>query len=173
MLDWTHTVAEVGAKGVEIERTATVAECGEVAAAMGVLGCNAITVSYRIAPIAKSRFRTKGTLEAELVQACVISLDPIDEVISTDFEVEFRPADQFGIEAEVEIDAHDAEDPEPIADERIEIGRVIFELISSHATDYPRKPGEELECTEAGGGAQPESPGPFAKLADLKSDNQN
>ena len=112
-------------------------------------------------------------MEAELVQSCVVSLDPVDEVISTGFEVEFRPADQFGVEAEVEIDAHDAEDPEPVTDGRIEIGRVIFELISSHASDYPRKPGEELECTEAGGGVQPESPSPFAKLAGLKSDNRD
>ena len=170
-LEWTHGTAEIGAGGIEIEREATSTECKDVADALGILGCKSIRVSYSVAPSGRLRYRVKGAINAHLVQTCVVSLDPVDELLSTEFDLEFRPPDQFDDQVEVEVDGSHGDDPEPIADGQLEVGRVIFELISEHASDYPRKPGEELERTQSDGSGALGSTGPFAKLADLKIDD--
>lgn len=170
-LEWKHLVSEVGERGLDIERQADAAERDAVARELGILACNKIEVRYRLTPRSKGRFYLRGRLDADIEQACVVSLEPVPEAIAADIDLEFWPVEQFEQAAEIEVDDVDHDDPEPIANGALEIGRVVYELLASQADPYPRLPGEELEQSESGQAGDPDEPdagNPFAKLAALK-----
>ena len=172
-LEWRHRVAEIGERGLTVERHANDQECAAVAEDMGILGCTAIFAQYEIKPAANHRFQMQGKVRAEIEQACVVTLDPVREEIVAEIDLEFWPAAQLQHADEIDIDALEQDDPEPIESGSLPVGRVIYEILASQANPYPRQPGEELERTEAGdsGGPSEASPAnPFAKLAALRDD---
>lgn len=167
-LDWTHTTTEIAPKGLDIERHATAAELAACAQYLDILGVDRLVVSYRIKPLSGGRYSLSGKLEADVVQACVVSLDPVPATLNDAFEAEFRPgAAEPETADDEEIEALSATEFEPIENHRLDAGRIIVETLLAALPAYPRAPGAELESTEAVPPAAA-STSPFAKLAALK-----
>ena len=59
-LDWGHDVDEVHAGGLDIKRTATEAERKSLADALGILGCEALQVNYRLKRAPHDGYRLAG-----------------------------------------------------------------------------------------------------------------
>ncbi|MFN3868597.1 MAG: YceD family protein [Hyphomicrobiaceae bacterium] len=169
---WTHRVADVGERGVEAQRTATAAERGEIAAALDIPACDSLEVTYQIRPISGARFRMIGRLTADVLQSCVVTLEPVRSRIEEPLEEEFWPPDQIS-EAESGLDAEQealaVTIAEPIENGRLEVGRVVYQRLGTALEPFPRAPGAELDESVA---ATPQEPlsGPFAVLARLKKE---
>ena len=123
--------------------------------------------------------RVRGELAAEVVQTCVVTLEPVPESVSESFSALFSP-EVAEDDPDMVLDpfAVDEDLPEAMNDGVIDIGELVAQHLSLALEPYPRAPGVEFsgfdddgqppaaeEESEAGG-APP--PGPFGALAGLK-----
>lgn len=165
---WTHTTAEIPERGLEAGRDLGPDALAQLATTLGIRGIARFHVDYRIDPLPKGRYRLSGTLEARVVQDCVVTLDPVTTDVRDAIDVEFWPADAIPVETgEEEQSVFEAIECEPIEAHRIAVGRVVAETLAAALPAFPRAPGAELERHEAapaGGG----STNPFSVLANLK-----
>ncbi len=122
--------------------------------------------------IALQRWRGKGvrltgTVIADVVQTCVVTLDPVDAHVEGTFERQFLPAEKLKAaakdETEVFVDPT-AEDPPESLGHEIDLGEVLIEELALNLDPYPRKPGVAFQ----GDADAAVRPNPFAVLAKLK-----
>lgn len=170
-LDWSYSIAEIPDAGLTAERSATPAMRTALATALDLLACSRLEVRYEVNPLPRGRYVLEGTLEADVTQSCVVTLEPVESRIVEPFEVEFRPGLAREASEVTEFDALEARDIEPLEDGTIPIGRIVYEHLASAINPYPRKEGVVLEQpssepTDAGGES-----GPFAALRQLKPKN--
>jgi uncharacterized metal-binding protein YceD (DUF177 family) len=109
-----------------------------------------------------------GRFEADLVQACVVTLEPVPAQLAAAFTVSFGVAPEAsgadeGGEVVVSVEGEDP--PEAIVEGRIDLGEVVAQQLAVAIDPYPRSP-----AAAAAGSAEPEGeagrkPSPFAGLA--------
>jgi hypothetical protein len=171
-LAWEHAVHDIPEAGLAVERAATPEERDAVARALELVACRSLTARYTVAPKGRGHVHAAGTVEAEVEQTCVVTLEPLVNRVADSFSVDYWPETEMpepsGGGA---VDMHDEPDLEPIVAGRIEIGRVIFECLAGAIDLFPRKPGVIFEpsttAPEGAGSDRPESP--FAALAKMKN----
>jgi uncharacterized protein DUF177 involved in 23S rRNA accumulation len=170
-LVWEHPTSDIPKTGLTGKRTAAPDELEAVVRALGLGACPSLDVSYAITPIGEGRYALSGTLRAEVVQTCVVTLDPVTNTIEEGFEAEFWPEEDITPPRGGVLDLDEAADPEPIVAGQIAIGRIVFECLAENLDPYPRKPGATLDwrapASEQSAGGNPE--GPFAVLANMKT----
>ena len=118
----------------------------------------------------------EGTLQAEVVQRCVVSLAPVPAFVTSGFTLVYRERAEVDGQPEEEIDPDIEEDlPEPFGPEGIDLGDAAAQQFSLSLDPYPRHPDAELERTQWGKPAQAgedeeseEARNPFAVLKNLK-----
>lgn len=170
---WVHRAVDVPERGLEMVREATVSERAELAAALDILSCDALAVSYRLRPAAGGRYRLTGSIEAVVRQACIVSLEPVVSEIREPVEEEFWPPEAIVTPEDGEAGERDALShaaPEPIEDGEIRVGRVVYEQIAAALDPYPRRADAVFQWQEAPneGGAEVKHDNPFAALVRLK-----
>jgi len=168
-LNWSHSLGEIPESGLTAERHATPAARAEIAAALDLLACKRLQARYKVTPLSQGRYLLEGTVEADVVQACVVSLEPVESRIAEPFEVEFRPWPS-GVSV-AEFDALEAIDIEPLEGDTIPVGRIVYEQLASAIDPYPRKQGATLEQPASEAAEMREEAGPFAVLKQLKPKN--
>lgn len=115
----------------------------------------------------------RGQLKASVVQACVVSLEPVSSEVEAEIDELFddNPVDDNPAGDAVEIDLDPlAEDPEPLDGGALDVGEVIAQTLSLAIDPYPRAPGADLETLSETGevGRETSEDSPFAALAALK-----
>lgn len=113
------------------------------------------------------RLALAGRLQAEVVQTCVVSLEPFSAGIEESFSLLYAAASGRSAEKEVQVGLDDADSPEPLVGNEIDIGEVVTQHLALALDPYPRKPGATIapysgdadETRTAGAN------GPFADLA--------
>ena len=170
-LSWDHAVRDVPPSGITGARDAGPDELAAVARALGLIACTHLRVQYAIQPMSGGRYRLSGRLHAEVTQACVVTLDPIEGTLEENFEATFWPREAMPAPESGELAIDDAPEPEPIVAGQIAVGRVVFESLAAALEPYPRKPGAVLDWqpplpAEA---AATTATSPFAVLANLKT----
>jgi uncharacterized metal-binding protein YceD (DUF177 family) len=120
----------------------------------------------------------RGWLEAEVVQACVVSLEPVPARLRQPIERRYRqsgvpPSEPERFQPTGAIDLDDGEDEiEPVSGREIDLGEAFAEELGLSLDPYPRVPGAEaIEATALGpylrlGRAEPSRP--FAALQQLR-----
>lgn len=108
--------------------------------------------------------RLKARFEAEVVQSCIVTLDPVPAHVEGEFEVLYDCAIQpAGREVRVESGGVDVV---PLEGETLDIGEAVAEELSLSLDPYPKAPGAVVEADETASGARYR---PFETLARLKS----
>ena len=150
---------------------ATAEECTRLCALFRVEGLSAFHFTYRIAPLSSHRYRLNGDLNAEVTQACVLTLEPVTEHVQESVSVEFWPADQIAAADFATLDTGlDDEFPEEIVDGKIDVGAFAAEILASAINPYPKKSGVGFEWTDQKDVFDIEQSGPFAELGKLRTD---
>lgn len=117
-----------------------------------------------------------GEIDADVVQACVVTLEPVRSRVQDSFEELFAPphlVPEFDPDEEVDLAVLEGM-PEPIENGRIDLGEVVAQNLSLSLDPYPRAPGvpfvgDEEEAPEAKTQEEGEERrNPFAALAKLK-----
>lgn len=166
-LDWSYRVTEIPQAGLRQTREASEAECARLAETLDIIACRRLVSEFTIKATGKGHYRLAGKVAADVTQACVVTLDPLEGHAEGAFDVEFWPPANLPGMPEDEVEALSAAEIEPIEHGRIDVGRIVFETISASIDPYPRKPGAEFRPDEIAG-ATPVSISPFAALKKLK-----
>lgn len=162
-LDWSHGTTEIPERGLKRSLAATEEERAALANALDILSCDALEATYQIMPVTGGSYRLEGDLDAAVKQACIVSLEPVARRVAESFSVEFRRevADDSSA-GDVEVLA--AAEVEPIEDDRIDVGRIVYETLSAGLDPYPRRDDAEFQWTDPKASAD----NPFAMLKKLK-----
>jgi uncharacterized metal-binding protein YceD (DUF177 family) len=151
---------------------ATEKERAALAQRFGLLSLNSLAASFTLKRVRKDLVRVKGRVSAELVQACVVTLDPLPARIEERFEVDFLEGTQPSV-TDLELDAEAAEAPEPAPDGWVDLGERVAEQLGLALDPYPRKPDAAVPTEWSAEPAEPmaaDRPNPFAVLKNLKAD---
>jgi uncharacterized protein len=147
------------------------ADAGEralLAEALGIPDVAALEAEIEIRPLPGRSYGVRGSLKAEVVQTCVVTLEPVPETVAEIIDVTLVPAPTAGAKVPpVLIDAEAEGGPSIYENGRIELGTIVAEHLALGLDPYPRKPGVDFP------GHIEDLPGPdespFAKLAALKT----
>ncbi|MBV0911907.1 YceD family protein [Anianabacter salinae] len=145
-------------------------ERAAIAADLGILGLRKLRLEGRLIPDGKRDWRLEAVLGATVVQACVVTLDPVSTRIDEAVKRRYSANPPEVPEAtEVEMPEDDTVEPLP---ETLELGAVMREALALALPPFPRKDGippVEARFTESG--AEPltdDDVKPFAGLAELR-----
>ncbi|MEZ5830036.1 MAG: DUF177 domain-containing protein [Dongiaceae bacterium] len=154
------------------EISATDKERAALAERFGLVSLGSLAASFALKRVRKDLVRVKGRISADLVQACVVTLDPVPAHIDERFEVDFMEGEQPAV-ADLELDAETADAPEPAPDGWVDLGELAAEQLGLAIDPYPRKPDAEVPAEWKPEPAQEpaavERPNPFAILEKLKT----
>jgi hypothetical protein len=167
-LAWTHPIADMPSSSRHYSREATPQELDAIAASLGIIACHSLHAAYTIRALGGGRYKLTGTCKANVTQACVITLEPIDDRVTFDLDAEFVPDTSLAM---TETDTEEVEvstlpEIEPIENGGLDVGRVIFEAFAAGINPYPKKPDAAFAWDDPR--VKDPKTHPFAALAQLK-----
>jgi uncharacterized metal-binding protein YceD (DUF177 family) len=142
---------------------ATGPERAALAQRLGLVAIDRLTAALQLTRLAGTAIRLEGRIEADIVQSCVVTLDPLPARVEDGFVLVYTP----GLDAAREVElAAEEEDVEPLEGDTIDLGEAVAQQLSLALDPYPHAPGAVLP-DEAADPPTPEDH-PFAVLARLK-----
>lgn len=171
-------VGEVTEEGRSFEVAAKEAECAALARRFAIAGLRSLSAEGCVRRGAgRTRFQLSGRLRAEVVQICVVTLQPLDVQLDVAFEREYATdardewgqAEAPGAEIVLSLDNDDA--PEPLEGGVLDVGEAVAQELSLALDPFPRKPGAVFDEHEDGApvAASADNSSPFAALASFKN----
>jgi hypothetical protein len=131
-------------------------ERAALARRFGLLALDRLEADVRLEPLARG-VRLDASFSADVVQECVVTLEPVRNRVAENFTLVYGEPAQAG-----ELDP-EAELVEPLEGEEIDIGEAVAQQLSLALDPYPHAPGASL-----GSDTAPLRETPFAALANLK-----
>ena len=166
-----YDLNDLSRAGDDVRVVADEAACARIAAWAEVISVSGFSANISLRKISPTRFTVEGTLNADVMQACVVTLEPVPAHIEREFTRELilragRHAALAESEAggELTLAAGDDDVPEEITSSRYDLAAPLLEEFSLALDPYPRAPGVAFEAPKDE--AAPESP--FAVLKALK-----
>jgi len=157
---------EIPETGLHLDLEADAPTRAAVAAAAAVNEVPRLAASFDLARHGREGMHVVGTVFAQVVQTCVVTLDPVENEIEEGIDIVFAAPTALGPAAnEVNLGAEAVEPPETLIDGVVDLGAVATEFLMLAIDPYPRKPGAVFEPPQnADAGSHP-----FAALAALRS----
>jgi uncharacterized metal-binding protein YceD (DUF177 family) len=170
-------VGNISANPVVVTISADAEELAGLARLWSVLEVKALTAAFEVKRWKRDGIRVKGRVTADIVQACVVSLDPVEFHIDEPVEVVFVPEGSklarmpVAVEGgEMVLDPEGPDAPEIFTGDTIDAGMVAAEHVALAIDPYPRKTDiaftGHIESTDK----DDRKPSPFAVLKDWKKD---
>lgn len=155
---------------------ATDAERAALAKRLGIKSLGSLAAEVRLGSVQNGALiRLGADFTADVIQACVISLEPEASRIEASFERLYDPS-AAPAEADEEADLNlDEEVPEPLPGGILDLGEIIAEELALELNPFPRAPGADFHefLPESGESKENEDEKPggsFAALAKLVRD---
>lgn len=159
-------------KGMPVDIDADSRALSALAAAHGLVGVRSFSARLHVTSWKAGGVRVDGRVRADLIQQCVVTLDPVEAVIDEEVSALFvpegsrlalRPVQQ---DQEMMLDPEGPDAPETFSGAEIDVGALAEEFFALAIDPYPRRQGAEADSTVEEG----ETLGPLAeKLALLRS----
>ncbi|NTF41565.1 DUF177 domain-containing protein [Rhizobium rhizogenes] len=169
-------VGHISANPVEVHVEADKRELAGLAELWDVLSVEKLEADLKISRWKRDGVRIKGDVRAKIVQACVVTLEPVESEINENFEHIFVPEDSKLARApsvdagEMVLDPDGPDIPETFTGDTIDAGAVVAEFAALAIDPYPRKPGVEFDGHIEDTGESDRKPSPFAVLKDWKKE---
>jgi uncharacterized metal-binding protein YceD (DUF177 family) len=144
----------------EIEATA--AERAALAQRFSLLSLDRLEARVRLTRLAGGLLRLAAELSADVVQECVVTLEPVASQVADSFTLLYGQAQAAASEVTL---SGEAELVEPISGGTVDIGEAVAQQLSLAIDPFPRAPGVKAPHAEEIA-AKPASP--FAALAKWK-----
>lgn len=169
-------VAHISANPVEVRLEADERERVALARLWNVLEVPLLTAELQVSRWKKDGVKIRGKASARIIQACVATLEPVEEVISETIEAILVPEGSRLARmpqadgGEMVLDPDGPDLPDTFVGDTIDAGLVVMEHVALAIDPFPRKPGvpyvERIESTAE----DDKRPSPFAILSQLKKD---
>lgn len=165
-------VARLPKKGMPVTIEADEAQRAALAAAHGLNAVRSFRADMDVVGWKKGGVKVTGRVVAGIEQACIATLEPVDETVDETFSALFLPegsrlaVPQRLVEGEMILDAEGEDAPELFSGDTIDVGALAEEFFTLGINPYPRKAGAEVQPPETD---REEYRGPLAeKLAALR-----
>lgn len=145
------------------------AERAALSQRFGIVAIDRFAAEIRLKPAAGGTVRLTGRIEAQVRQACIVTLVDVPATIEQDFERVYAPGVVAEEEDEVAFDFDGEEPPDPLIGGVIDIGEAAAEELALSLDPYPRAPGAVFGRAPEG---EPAQVHPFAALGELKKDER-
>jgi len=161
---WLVQLRDLPLDGLKIVRTLTEDECEALAANAGIEAVTSLTARGEVRPWADG-VEVEISFAADVVQACVLTLEPVADHVVGEFTRRYSPSVQGSEAGEVDLSPDEDDPPELLKADAIDLGPAVAEELILDLNPYPRAPGASLptEAIDEGAGASP-----FAVLERLK-----
>lgn len=170
VLDATIRVDKLPATGRRLSVVATPEQCALIAERLGIFAVERFSATLTATSF-RGGIRIEGPMQANVVQACVVTQEPVSQLIDETVDRIFLPGKKReepaapGSEVFVDLEGEDA--PDYYDGTELDLTDLLMEVLSLALDPYPRKPGasidEWLKPED-----RPESISPFSKLKALK-----
>jgi hypothetical protein len=166
----------MGPGGAALEIVASDGERAALTKRFGFLGLPSLSARVTVDRRIGGQIVVEGRLRGRIVQACVLTLDPVNQDLDDAFRIVFKKDltdDRDPENGEAVLNAQ-ADAPEPLTGNLLDVGEIVAEQLSLIANPYPRRPGAKLEDVlpkprSAGRRGPPDQRRhPFAGLAALR-----
>ena len=160
-------VDKIPANGLTLTLEPTEKQRIRLAERFALIDLPKIKAEVTVAPAERyDGYEMKGTLTADVVQQCVVTLEPLPAHIEHPVDVVFLKEGQAPEESESFELSHEDSDIEVISNGYIDLGEVLAQNLGIALDPYPRK--ADLPPVTKEYGSSPETQNPFAKLVELK-----
>ncbi|MGE0279403.1 MAG: DUF177 domain-containing protein [Rhizobiaceae bacterium] len=138
-------------KGMPVTISATEEQRKALADVHGLLEVERLEAKLLVAPWKRNGICVSGNVEADVVQACVVTLEPVPDHIDEEIDSLFLPHDsklgRLGFEGggEIVLDAEGEDSPEVFEGDSIDVGALAEEFFGLGINPYPRKEGATLK----------------------------
>lgn len=116
--------------------------------------------------------RLRAHFRADVVQSCVVTLQPVASRIEETVELSFVRVECVPRVSEVVVPPEGEDPPEPVEGEEIDLGEAVARELGLRLDPYPRRPGATFPpvglATGGGKGEEGEEGHPFAVLRKFK-----
>ena len=159
----------IGPQGAEMTIEASAAERAALAERFGLIRIDDLRARVTLAWVGGNRrLRLKAEIHADVVQTCVVTLDPVENTVDETVEILFEATDDAETVREVVLAASD--DAEPLPGDPLDVGEVVAEEFALSLDPYPRRPDIESAGESENQPAESAVLGPFRDLARIKRD---
>jgi uncharacterized metal-binding protein YceD (DUF177 family) len=138
--------------GRDMVLTPTPAERAAISSWLGTEALESLTATIRISRKGENRYSYTANFEADVVQACVVTLEPVRAHLSGEYERLFqvlprssRRRPEAAAPPSVEISVADEDGPEMLDNPIIDLAAPLLEELSLALDPYPRAPGVSFE----------------------------
>jgi hypothetical protein len=144
-------VARLPHSGLPVTIEADAAQLAALASEHGLLSVENYRADLLVSPWKRHGVKVAGKVEADITQACVVSLDPVQAHIDEPVEGLFLPHDsklgRLGFEGggEILLDAEGPDAPETFEGDSIDVGALAEQFFGLAIDPYPHKPGAVLD----------------------------
>lgn len=145
-------VARLPQKGLPVVIEADAAQRAALAGEHGLLSVEAYRAELLVASWKRNGVKVSGRVEADITQACIVTLDPVQAHIDEPVEALLLPEDsklgRQGFEGggEILLDADGPDSPETFSGDTIDVGALAEQFFGLAIDPYPRKPGASLDA---------------------------
>ncbi len=164
----TFDLARLSERGVELSLSPDAAERARLAAWLGALELPRFAATVRLARMPDDTYTYDAEFTAEIVQACVVTLEPVRSAhtgsVARHYRIAPKPSRRGKPPVEIDVGA-DEEAPEVLSSPLLDVAAPALEELSLMLDPYPRAPGVTFEPPKED--PQP-TESPFAVLAKLK-----
>ena len=137
-------LGRLGQSGAEVTIAPPPEDLARIARWADVEAVEDFTARIALKRVSQSRFAVDAVLEADIVQACVVTLEPVKSHISRSFH-----RDLFLTQApqslEIDLAPVDDDGREEIDNLRYDLAAPVLEELALAIDPYPRAPGVEFE----------------------------
>lgn len=168
-------VGNLSPRGRQCSFEATQKERTVLAKRFSLLQLDKLAGEFTVVPVKKRQYRLEGCFTAYLKQACSISLEPVQDVVSGAFDILLKQKQTRPDRENEEIDfTLEDEDIEYLRSDIFDVGEIIAQHLSLEINPYPRSPrarGDELGqqiINEEDFQPEAEKKNPFGVLKSLK-----
>ncbi len=160
-----------GIDGSRIDFKATAEERAALARRFDLESLERLRGDATLTLVDEGRVRAEVTFEADVIQLCVVTLEPVATAISETFSVDFAATDATEDAGEIVFEMSDEDPPEDVVDGHFDLGEAVAQHLATLIDPYPRAADVEVEVSEAGRDEDPapKRAHPFAALERLRA----
>lgn len=162
-------LADIGAAGLRLEIVADGGERAALARRFALAALDRLEAEARLDWLRRGRrLRLRLRLRAEVSQVCVVSLEPVPQILDKTIELVFARPEEATPSVTVVIESPD--EAEPLTGEALDLGEIVAGELALALDPYPRREDATIEDLEAEPGAAGDDDAegvesPFAVLA--------
>lgn len=169
-------VGHISANPVRVHVEADERERANLADLWRVEAVNRLSADLQIARWKKDGVRITGRVSGELVQACVVTLEPVVTTVEQEIEQIYVPEGSklarivLDGAGEMVLDPDGPDLPEQFTGDTIDAGALVAEFAALDIDPYPKKEGVTFQEHIESRDEVDKKPSPFAVLKDWKKD---